>query len=620
VRESADQLGYQLDSGRRAAGNWHTSVRGEYFAAGVRGPLTGRRADLVIIDDPIKSQGEADSSVLRERLWNWYRFDLTTRLKPEGRIVLIMTRWHEDDLAGRLLAQNSAEWCLIRLPALAEEDDPLQRTPGAALWPDWEDEGALLRRRDTVGERAWVALFQQSPRPLVGSLFKIDCIDIIDSSPGSTDGMMVRAWDLAMSSATDGNDPDWTSGVKLMRDAAGRFVVVDVVHMRGSPREVETTIAETARIDGPSVSIGLPQDPGQRGAVGSVAIQMRVLRGRIFFSVLDTTYLTPEWDPEEPDRLVRVTERYKVPGSALTSSGYEIADPGPEYWFMRTWDADGESWFAPQPVGAAFETDLDETRSVQHGLGFVPIVWIRNLPGPSSTGDVADGACTFRAAIETQIEIDYQLSQAGRGLKYSSDPTLLIKEPATTDSQIIKGAGNALVVSEKGDARLLEIGGTASAAVIEYVRTLRELALESVHGNRANADRLTAAQSGRALELMNQGLVWLADNLRVSYGEGALLSLARMVLSASQVFQLRVMGQEIGALDPAARLSLNWPRWYPTTADDRQKDAQTLSTLANAGQISRESAVKSIANTFDIEDVPGELARIAADRTINGNT
>ena len=160
-------------------------------------------------------------------------------------------------------------------------------------------------------------------------------------------------------------------------------------------------------------------------------------------------------------------------------------------------------------------------------------------------------------AIETQIEIDYQLSQAGRGLKYSSDPTLLIKEPATTDSEIIKGAGNALVVSEKGDAKLLEIGGTASAAVIEYVRTLRELALESVHGNRANADRLTAAQSGRALELMNQGLIWLADNLRISYGEGALLSLARMVLRASQIYRLRAMGRELPAMDPVARLSLN---------------------------------------------------------------
>ena len=356
-----------------------------------------------------------------------------------------------------------------------------------------------------------------------------------------------------------------------------------------------------------------------RGAIGSVAILMRVLRGRIFFDVLDTTYLTPAWDPQEPDTLIQVTEKYKVPGALLAASGYEITDTAIDYWFTRSWDADGETWFVPLPVGSSFEADIDDTRSVQHGLGFVPVVWIRNLPGPSSTGDAADGACTFRPAIETQIEIDYQLSQAGRGLKYSSDPTLLIKEPATTDSEIIKGAGNALVVSEKGDARLLEIGGTASAAVIEYVRTLRELALESVHGNRANADRLTAAQSGRALELMNQGLVWLADNLRVSYGEGALLSLARMVLRASQVYRLRVMGREIAAMDPIARLSLNWPRWYPTTADDRQKDAQTLSTLASAGQISRESAVKAIADTFDIEDVPAELARIAADRDTNGS-
>ena len=133
-------------------------------------------------------------------------------------------------------------------------------------------------------------------------------------------------------------------------------------------------------------------------------------------------------------------------------------------------------------------------------------------------------------AVETNIEIDYQLSQAGRGLKYSSDPTLLIREPAGMEGEMIRGGGNALVVSEKGDARLLEIGGTASAAVIEYVRTLREMALEGVHGNRASPDRLSAAQSGRAIEMMNQGLVWLADNLRVSYGD-AVLKLARMVAS-----------------------------------------------------------------------------------------
>jgi hypothetical protein len=355
------------------------------------------------------------------------------------------------------------------------------------------------------------------------------------------------------------------------------------------------------------------------GSVGSVAILMRILRGRVFFQVLDTTYLAPLWDPEAPDSLCKITERYKVSGTRLAENGYQIADLGIDYWFERQWDIECETWFTPVAVGHTGVPDIDLERSVKHGLGFVPIVWVRNLPGRSATDDPNDGACTFRSAIETQIEIDYQLSQAGRGLKYSSDPTLLIKEPATSDAQIVKGAGNALVVSERGDARLLEIGGTASAAVMEYVRTLRELALESVHGNRANADRLTAAQSGRALELMNQGLLWLADNLRVSYGETALLSLARMVVRASHVYPLRAMEKEIPALDVSARLSIKWPRWYPPTADDRQKDAQTLTTLVTAGLMSRETAVKAIADTFDIEDVPGELTGISADHSTRIN-
>ncbi|MDE2006411.1 MAG: phage portal protein, partial [Rhodospirillales bacterium] len=333
-----------------------------------------------------------------------------------------------------------------------------------------------------------------------------------------------------------------------------------------------------------------------RGAVGSVAILMRVLRGRLFFSVLGTAFLTPSWDPEAPDTLLAVAERYKVSGAELAASGYAIEDPSQEYWFARRWDRESETWYLPIPVGAPRPAEIDTARSVAHRLGFVPIVWVRNLPGPSATGDPNDGACTFRAAIDTQIEIDYQLSQAGRGLKYSSDPTLLIKEPAgSLDGDVVKGAGNALVVSDKGDAKLLEIGGTASAAVLDYVRALREMAIESIHGNRASADRLTAAQSGRALELMNQGLIWLADMLRVSYGEGALLSLAHMILLAAQRYRLTVLGAAVPRLDPTARLSLLWPRWVPASADDRMKDAQTLSTLAAAGQISRETALRTIA-------------------------
>jgi hypothetical protein len=115
---------------------------GEYFAAGVGGAIAGRRADLVVIDDPVRSREDADSELIRDKTWDWYKSDLYTRLKPGGRIVLIQTRWHEDDLAGRLLEDMAAggdKWDVISLPALAESNDPLGRRPGEPLWPEWEN-------------------------------------------------------------------------------------------------------------------------------------------------------------------------------------------------------------------------------------------------------------------------------------------------------------------------------------------------------------------------------------------------------------------------------------------------------------------------------------------------
>src|ERR1700712_3972159 len=174
------------------------------------------------------------------------------------------------------------------------------------------------------------------------------------------------------------------------------------------------------------------------GASGSVALLLRVLKGRLFVDVLDTMYLTPTWDPMAPDTLARVDERYKVSGADLRRNGYIIDDPDGQYWFTRRWDNESETWFEPTPVGMLSPPIIDSARSVLHKLNTVPIVWIKNLPGTPTTGDSADGACTFAAAMHTQVEIDYQLSQVGRGLKYSSDPTLLLKDPSLPDGELIK--------------------------------------------------------------------------------------------------------------------------------------------------------------------------------------
>jgi hypothetical protein len=105
------------------------------------------------------------------------------------------------------------------------------------------------------------------------------------------------------------------------------------------------------------------------------------------------------------------------------------------------------------------------------------------------------------------------------------------------------------------------------------------------------------------LELLNQGLIWLADNLRTSYGEVGLLQLARLIVRASQIYPLVVFGERIEPMDVGAALALKWPRWYPMTADDRQRDVQSLTSLVAAGCISRETALKAIAACYDIEHV-----------------
>ena len=136
------------------------------------------------------------------------------------------------------------------------------------------------------------------------------------------------------------------------------------------------------------------------------------------------------------------------------------------------------------------------------------------------------------------------------------------------------------------------------------------MALEGVHGNRSSADRLSAAQSGRALEMMNQGLILLADNLRVSYGD-AILQIARMIIEASNRYPLITHSQPLPKLDRTARLRLHWPRWYPPDAQDRAAEAQTLATLIAARVLSPETAMRSIADLYSVQDIALEGERIA---------
>jgi predicted phage terminase large subunit-like protein len=265
----------QLDDERKASNEWQTVQGGVFRAAGVGTGVTGKGAKLIIIDDPVKSREEANSQAYRDRVWNWYRDDLYTRLEPNGAIVLIMTRWHADDLAGRILAsEDAASWHVVNLPALAEDNDALGRAPGAALWPARFDEADLERIRTVLGTPSFTALYQQRPTPPEGGMFKRHWFDVVGAAP--REATRIRAWDKA--GTEDGGD--WTVGVLMAKSAAGVYYVEDVVRGQYSDLQRERIIEQTADLDRQrgAVTIWLEQEPGS-GGKDSARITVRRLAG-----------------------------------------------------------------------------------------------------------------------------------------------------------------------------------------------------------------------------------------------------------------------------------------------------------------------------------------------------
>lgn len=161
--------GVELREDSKAANRWHTTNGGVYHAVGVGGALTGKGADVLIIDDPIKDRADADSQTIREKVWAWYQSTAYTRLMPGGRIIICQTRWSEDDLTGRVLRQQGLggdKWHVIDMPAL--------NANGEALWPDRYPVSRLLQIKNTVGSREWNALYQQKPVVDGGNIIKSD--------------------------------------------------------------------------------------------------------------------------------------------------------------------------------------------------------------------------------------------------------------------------------------------------------------------------------------------------------------------------------------------------------------------------------------------------------------
>lgn len=225
LEEYGPQLwGVSVSKSKASQTDWEIQGKaGGMRSVAIGAGITGHGADLLIIDDPHKSAAEADSETYRERIWQEWQQTLSTRLHAGGRVVVVATRWHEDDLCGRLIASEPDRWHILSLPAVAEPGDPLQRPTGAMLWPEGGyDEEWAAQQKATVGSRAWAALYQQRPTAAEGNMIRREWVQRYREAP-ATFQRTIQSWDLTFSG---GSASDYVVG-QVWGVAGGNFYLLD---------------------------------------------------------------------------------------------------------------------------------------------------------------------------------------------------------------------------------------------------------------------------------------------------------------------------------------------------------------------------------------------------------
>ena len=199
-------FGVKLRQDTFAGNRWNIEKHiGGMDTAGVGGAFMGKGGNLIIIDDPVKNAQEAMSQVMRDATWMWFESTVLTRLEPNGSIIIVMQRWHQDDLIGRILREMpDAGWREVRFPAIAEEEDVLGRAPGEALFPERFPADRLLEVKQTKSSYWWSSQYQQRPSPPSGAVFLRENWRYYDRLPEMVE-LLFQSWDMAFKGMADSN-------------------------------------------------------------------------------------------------------------------------------------------------------------------------------------------------------------------------------------------------------------------------------------------------------------------------------------------------------------------------------------------------------------------------------
>lgn len=225
VERNGPTLGIQIDPGSTSMADWALVGGGGYRAVGVGVAVAGERADLGLVEDPFARWEDAQRPIVLEEAWDWYKGDFAPRLKPQSKRVIIQTRFNELDLLGRVIERDTSlglPWRYVRLPMIAESGDPLERSVGERLWPEWFTENQITEARSDA--RKWNALYQQNPTPESGDYFQAEWLRPYDKAPDRNTLQIYGASDYAVTS--DGGD--YTAHVVVGVDPEGKMWLLDV--------------------------------------------------------------------------------------------------------------------------------------------------------------------------------------------------------------------------------------------------------------------------------------------------------------------------------------------------------------------------------------------------------